>query len=154
MKDADRRRIAVVRAQVFDWVRETEALLTACRLLVVWYGEQSDVSSFAEAFSPSQKLLKSMVRFMASDLRTEVSPQSSPARFRCSSEVAPKISPLLQVLATPVPRFLETARVELESDQAKHLLRGFALFCGSMSDNVYEPFWKAYPYLAPQGWPL
>lgn len=151
---ADTSGFVQLRGQVFAWVRETEALLVASRMLVDWHGGASEADSFIKATEPARVLLRGIVRTVAGRLREKVKPVAGVLQFQCSSSTARVVSPLLEVLATPVPDFVTRARIELPAMESGNLIGGFGLFCGAMSDAVYEPFWRDHPSLAPKDWPL
>jgi hypothetical protein len=143
-----------LRREVLAWVRETEALLTAVKMLVEWRGGATEANSFVEATKPARSLLRGMARTAVSGFKHHVQPEVVERHFQCASSTATIVSPLLEVLATPVPDFVAKARSELPPEGSKRLILGFALFCAAMSDCVYEPFWKDHPSLAPKEWPL
>jgi hypothetical protein len=143
-----------IRREILDWVRETRVLLEAAQAVVDWHGTEEESQSFIDSTMAAKEILRGMVGVASSRFMQDVKPASGTARFQCSVRTAAALSPLLEVLATPVPDFIGRARHELSADEAKRVTMGFGLFCGAMVDHVYERFWKDHPTLAPEGWPL
>ncbi len=145
-----------LRQEILAWIRRTRGLLLAAQAVVEWYGTEDECQSFAAATIEAKEVLKTLLRLARSGLKQEPGRPcvGSTAPFRCSESTAIPLSPILEILATPVPEFIDRARQELPIDQAERVALGFGLFCGAMVDNVYGPFWKDHGQLAPPGWPL
>jgi hypothetical protein len=143
-----------LRREMVEWVRETEALLMACQLLVEYFGTDEEIESFVKASRGGRSTLKGMVKLITSRFEHRVQPQEQSVKFECSAELAKIVSPILHLLATPVPDFVVKARHELSGSHAKNVVNALGLFVGIMAENIYTPVWAAHPDLAPDGYPL
>ena len=137
--------------QVSGWGAETRALIHACIRLAEYFGTDEEESSFRAAMAAPL----SLVATIEDPTRWSESPISSsrPPDLACGEALAAIASPLLQVICEPVPEFVATAR-SMGTEDARRLITLFGIFSGTFGRHVCAPVWRAYPKLAPEGWPL
>ena len=75
-------------------------------------------------------------------------------KFKCDRGIAEKITPLLQLLAEPVPEFVPWAREELQKAHSSVVIRFYGAFVASAFEHIYDPVWRSFPDLAPEGYSL
>jgi len=143
-----------LRREILAWVRETEALLTTCQVLVEYFGTDEEIQSFVEASQGARRMLKGMAVLVRSRFERRVKAEARSMKFACSVELAVILSPILQVLATPVPDFVAKARRDLSAAHASNVVNTLGLFMGIMAENIYTPVWAIHRHLAPDGYPL
>lgn len=64
------------------------------------------------------------------------------------------VTPLLRIIVEWAPDFVADAREALDEEEARRIIVPYGQFLGTVGGDLCRPMWKAYPRLAPPGWPL
>lgn len=138
-----------------EWARDVRRLLWTCNALAQWHGNDLESDAFATAAKPVEASIKQVVT-LVSGASTLVEQQvESPCKavfFECSEALARVLSPILHLVVTPVPSFVQLAPEELPAELANKLRMAFGFFSVTATYHLCRALWQRFPSLAPEGY--
>jgi hypothetical protein len=141
-----------IKSEVATWADQTRALLSSCRQLIAYFGTKEEVASWDAAIAVPMAYVDLVVATKKSSTKESLRLPWSVNALECSETVARIISPLVQLVSGPIPKFIRTIRESGLSDDQKMLILSFGCFSSGFGTNVSESLWEKYRQLAPQEW--
>lgn len=143
-----------IRAEVLDWVEASGDVLRTCQHLTGYFGTEREWSSLEDSLRAPSWWRDAIERLAKDGIEPIASEAPVGEYFQCGRPLAARLSPCFQLLAEPIPDFVNSARRTLSGEQQRVLILPFAHFSGYFSRYVCKKIWERYPDLAPKDWPL
>jgi hypothetical protein len=140
--------------EIVRWDNETRAILTSIKRIVEYFGTDEEYESLLAALRNPEACFESVLPAFRDPASHEETSWDTGRKFECERGIAEKITPLLQLLAEPVPEFVPWAREELEEAHSSVVIRSYGAFVASAFEHIYDPVWRSFPDLALEGYPL
>ena len=144
-----------IKKEVAQWGQETNALLSACGLLVAYFGTTKEKASWNSAIAVPQGYVQSVLNALTDGISSGVELMHPPGVLRllsCSESTARRIAPLLEIVGGPIPAFVRTIRATARPEEQRALVAPFGAFSGNFALYICEPVWQKYRHLAPKEW--
>jgi hypothetical protein len=140
--------------EIVRWEKETRAILLTITRVVDYFGSDEEYESLLAALRVPEAHFEGVLPAFRDPASHAETSWDTGHKFKCERGIAEKITPLLQLLAEPVPEFVPWAREELEKAHSSVVIRFYEAFVASAFEHIYDPVWRSFPDLAPEGYSL
>lgn len=140
--------------QIEEWKAETLAAVVTCRRLISLVGSSGEVGSWEGATKAALEGLEAVPRARRAPrmVLAQLRRPCERTKFVCSRRVAEVVSPLLLVIAGPVPPFVNEVKQSVYPESLRVVATAFSVFYSRFTESVSEPLWTRFPDLSPKEW--